>query len=259
MVTSALGDRLRQHRAYMVIAHIPTGVWLLSSLCDALALLSGANFFVRLAQALQVAGVVNTLGLHLLRPTATPTPSLTPAERDLSNVHEWVNNALPTVYALSAGLRAGPALAQRRPAALPVILSLLGLVGLFLSRELTKRRTAPAGIALTERGPEFEPVAPLSELAPGTMKIVEVDNHTIALANVEGQVFAFSNICPHRDGPLAEGTLKGDIVVCPWHDSGFNVRTGAVVPGGPARRGIPTYAVRVEDDQILVQRPTKTT
>ncbi|MCC6627980.1 MAG: Rieske 2Fe-2S domain-containing protein [Chloroflexi bacterium] len=94
----------------------------------------------------------------------------------------------------------------------------------------------------------------LAAIAPGTMTMVEVDNHTIALANVDGEICAFSNVCSHRNGPLAEGTLDGGRVTCPWHHGVFDVRTGAVI-AGPPRTGVPTYAVRVDGDQILVQRP----
>jgi nitrite reductase/ring-hydroxylating ferredoxin subunit len=252
VVSSAIGDRLSRHPQSMLISHLPTGLWLASSLVDLLAIVTGRAFFLRLAQLAQTGGVLGTLALHLLRPAAAPGPNATIEQRDLAHLHTWLNNALPVIFGLSAGLHAG---ARRRPGAGAVLLTLLGVAGLFASRELNRRREAPAPAA--GAGPardEFVPVAALADLAPGTMKMVEVDNHTIALANVDGTVYAFSNVCPHRSGPLAEGTLRGDVVTCPWHASSFNVRTGAVA-GGPARTGIPTYAVRLEGDQILVQRP----
>jgi nitrite reductase/ring-hydroxylating ferredoxin subunit len=177
----------------------------------------------------------------------------------LGHLYAWLANGLPVLYALSVGLRSGPALARRRPATLPMLLSLIGLAGLFAVRELAKRlepdeTTASPADELADG--TFVPVAMLADLLPGTMTTVEIDNYSIALTPIAGQVYAFNNLCPHRDGPLAEGTLIGDTVTCPWHDSSFNVRTGAV-SGGPARRGVPTYAVRVEGDQVFVQHPAK--
>jgi nitrite reductase/ring-hydroxylating ferredoxin subunit len=252
VVTSALGDRLSKHPRYMLISHIPTGLWLLSSLADLLAIATGRGLFVRLAQLAQVGGVFGAVGLHLLRPTTPPAPNATMEQRDLAHLHGWINNALPAIFGLSAGLHAG---ARRRPGIGAALLTLLGVVGLFASRALARRREESGdAIGAASAHADFVPVASIADLAPGTMKMVEIDNHTVALANVDGTIHAFSNVCPHRSGPLAEGTLKGEMVTCPWHDSSFSVRTGAV-SGGPAREGIPTYAVRLDGDQILVQRP----
>jgi nitrite reductase/ring-hydroxylating ferredoxin subunit len=255
LVSTALGDRLRASRAGFIIAHVPTGLWLLSGVADLLAIASGRTTFVRLAWLAQLVGVIGTVGLHLVRPARPPVSGAPLAEQDLAHLHDWLNNALPVVFALSVGRRTGPALARRRPPAGAVLLTLLGVAGLFLSRELAKRRAddAPADAA-TDAADAFVPVATLADVAPGTMTMVEVDNHTIALANVDGDICAFSNVCSHRSGPLAEGTLDGDQVTCPWHKGVYNVRTGAVV-SGPPPTSVPTYAVRVDGDQILIQRP----
>jgi 3-phenylpropionate/trans-cinnamate dioxygenase ferredoxin component len=253
MVTSALGERLSKHPASMVVAHVPTAVWLLSGICDLLALITGLNRLVRFARALQLLGVVGALAHHLVRPSA-PAARQSPEQHDLAHLHGWLNHALVVVFALSAGMRSGAAATRHRPAGAPVLLTVLGIAGLFLSRELAKRREPDEGGAAAPATPEFVPVARLSELAPGAMTMVEVNNHTVALANVDGQVYAFSNVCSHRDGPLAEGRLEGEWVTCPWHESSFSVKTGEV-RGGPARRGVPTYGVRVEGDDILVQTP----
>ncbi len=60
------------------------------------------------------------------------------------------------------------------------------------------------------------------------------------------------NTCPHRGGPLAEGMLAGEEVICPWHGSRFNVKTGAVlIP--PARQGVKSFPVRVTGDDVEVE------
>jgi hypothetical protein len=144
----ALGERLTHHPAYMAVAHIPTALWLASSLFDLLALVTRGNIFVRLAHLAQSIGVAGTVVLHLLRPAPEPAHGLAPADREVAHLHREINAALPVIYGLSAGLRSGPALARQRPATLPLLLSLLGCAGLFASRGLAKQRAALIGIDL---------------------------------------------------------------------------------------------------------------
>jgi hypothetical protein len=139
VATSALGERLAEPRARLIVAHIPTGLWLLSSVADLLAIAIGRNVVVRFAWLAQVVGVLGTLALHLARPAATE-PNASPELRDLAHLHAWLNNALPVVFGVSAGLRSGPALNRARPPAPAVALTLAGVGGLFLSRELARRR-----------------------------------------------------------------------------------------------------------------------
>jgi nitrite reductase/ring-hydroxylating ferredoxin subunit len=71
------------------------------------------------------------------------------------------------------------------------------------------------------------------------------------LVNVDGEYYAIGNKCTHRSCKLSKGALEGDAVKCPCHKSVFNVKTGEVVHG-PASKPEPKYAVRVEEEQILV-------
>ena len=96
------------------------------------------------------------------------------------------------------------------------------------------------------------PVAKLSEIRPGKMKIVAVDGIGIALCNVEGQLYAIEDVCTHDDGPLGEGTLEGKEVECPRHGARFDVRTGAVTRM-PAVAPVRTFPVKVEGDSVFVE------
>jgi len=97
---------------------------------------------------------------------------------------------------------------------------------------------------------EFVKVASVSELSPGSAKVVEVSGKTIALFNVGGTVYAIDNTCLHQGGPLGEGELMGDVVVCPWHQWEYNVRTGEVV--GNSFVKVNVYPVQVEGSDIKV-------
>jgi 3-phenylpropionate/trans-cinnamate dioxygenase ferredoxin subunit len=91
-----------------------------------------------------------------------------------------------------------------------------------------------------------------SVLSDGDVKALEVAGIKIALANVGGAIYAFGNICTHRQCPLANGELDGTTITCPCHGSQFDVTSGMVVTG-PAKDPIATYPVRVEDNAIEIE------
>ncbi len=100
--------------------------------------------------------------------------------------------------------------------------------------------------------PQLVKVAQTSELAPGEGKTVEVEGQNIALFNVDGTFNAIDNTCTHVGGPLGEGDIDGEIVTCPWHGAGFNVKTGAVT-NPPAGSDVRSFPVKVEGDDVLVE------
>lgn len=103
---------------------------------------------------------------------------------------------------------------------------------------------------------EFVTVAKVGEIAPGTVKVVRVDGVPIGVGNVDGEFYAFGDVCTHDDGPVAEGELDGYQIECPRHGARFDVRTGAVrLP--PAGAPIPVYPLRVEGDAIQVKPEPK--
>lgn len=81
--------------------------------------------------------------------------------------------------------------------------------------------------------------------------MVQIGDEEVALCNVDGQIFAIANVCTHDGGPLGEGLLHGDEIECPRHGARFSVRTGEV-RSLPAIIPVPTFAVQVEGDDILV-------
>jgi NAD(P)H-dependent nitrite reductase small subunit len=97
---------------------------------------------------------------------------------------------------------------------------------------------------------EFVSVAKFSELEPGTGKEVEVNGVSIALFKIDGAVYAISNACPHRGGPLAAGPVEGHVVSCPLHFWDFDIITGEFTTNPEIR--LATYPVQVEGDDIKV-------
>jgi nitrite reductase/ring-hydroxylating ferredoxin subunit len=95
-------------------------------------------------------------------------------------------------------------------------------------------------------------MAKASELQPGQLKHIETDDGTqVCLANVDGKVYAIGGECSHQGGPLGEGELDGNEVICPWHGGMFDVTNGQAT-GEPAEGSQPIYEVAVEGDDIKV-------
>ena len=91
-----------------------------------------------------------------------------------------------------------------------------------------------------------------ADLLPGEVLGVEIAGRSIALYDVEGNVFATDNICTHAYARLSDGWLDGDLIECPLHAARFDVRTGKVLDP-PATEDLKTYPVRLVDDEIQVQ------
>ena len=100
---------------------------------------------------------------------------------------------------------------------------------------------------------DFVAVAKVSEVEEGKVLVVRVGDAPIGLTKVEGEFFAFADVCTHDDGPVAEGELDEYIIECPRHGAKFDVRTGKVKQL-PAVTPIPVYAVKVEGDTVLVSK-----
>ncbi len=97
----------------------------------------------------------------------------------------------------------------------------------------------------------FVRVGALKLLPPGSAIQVHIGDDAVAVCNVDGTLHAMDGICPHSGGPLGHGALDGAILSCPYHGWEFDCRTGASAADEDVR--LPTYAVRVEDGEILVE------
>ena len=67
----------------------------------------------------------------------------------------------------------------------------------------------------------------------GEMTAVDVDGVKVAVAHVEGRLYAVDDACTHMQCSLSGGDLEGTSVVCPCHFGRFDLRTGAVLEGPP--------------------------
>jgi nitrite reductase (NADH) small subunit len=88
--------------------------------------------------------------------------------------------------------------------------------------------------------------------APQSGKVMEVDvsGVGVCLANLNGELSALDNWCPHRRGPLGQGWIEGESVVCPWHSWAFNVKTGQAEY--PENERVTVFPVKVQEDAVWI-------
>lgn len=97
----------------------------------------------------------------------------------------------------------------------------------------------------------------IADLAKHPLRQLTAGRVRIALSYKDGVFGAISGVCNHVGGPLGDGHLDGDYVVCPWHHWKFHCRTGAGEPGFEADR-VQSYALRTEDGHLWVNLEPET-
>ena len=100
----------------------------------------------------------------------------------------------------------------------------------------------------------FTRVARAGDIPQGHGTLAEKNGITIAVFNAGGgQFYACGAICPHEDGPLADGWIEAGAVVCPWHGFDFDLATGLcrVDPD----LAVPVYPTRLQGDGVEVDLP----
>lgn len=84
----------------------------------------------------------------------------------------------------------------------------------------------------------------------GQVQEIEVGDETICLANVNGELSALDNWCPHRRGPLGQGWIEGNAVICPWHSWAFDVKTGHAEY--PVHERVDVLPLKVEGNDVMI-------
>jgi len=108
----------------------------------------------------------------------------------------------------------------------------------------------------TKQGSRWIEVAAADEIAEGEVKTYEVEGERVAIARAGGQLFAVQNVCSHDDGPLGDGAIDGNSIVCPRHGAKFDVRTGEALTM-PAVSPIESFPVKEEAGKIVLALPER--
>ena len=100
--------------------------------------------------------------------------------------------------------------------------------------------------------PVFVDVGRLDDLPPGTMTTAKVDDANILVLNVDGEPYAFHNVCP-VDGrsTLEGGRLTGTVLICPWHNCAYDARSGKRADDEPGQQPLSVVPIAVSSEGVL--------
>jgi nitrite reductase (NADH) small subunit len=86
---------------------------------------------------------------------------------------------------------------------------------------------------------------------PGEAKEFELGDKTICVANVNGTITAIDNVCLHMGGPLGQGYIEGEKIVCPWHGWEYDPKTGQLSDDPKSKLGV--YPIKTENGDVLIE------
>jgi nitrite reductase/ring-hydroxylating ferredoxin subunit/uncharacterized membrane protein len=238
------------HQLHPLLTDIPIGSFTSATLLDLL----GGRRAQPAANLLAVVGVASAL------PTAAAgladwSDTYGPARR-VGVVHAAANLVGVGFYVASISAR------RRGNRLSATALGLMGMgtmsIGGYLGGHLTLVRGVGVNHTFMEDpGSDWKTAAAAGDVKESTPMLVDVDDVPALLYRSKSATYALRNRCTHAGGPLNEGEFDesrtgGPCVTCPWHQSVFRLKDGAVVHG-PAAVPQPTFEVRITDDQVEVR------
>jgi nitrite reductase/ring-hydroxylating ferredoxin subunit/uncharacterized membrane protein len=176
-------------------------------------------------------------------------------ERNVVVLHGLINIVATILYVASFLIRLGGS--ETIGISLSVAGFLVLTVGGFIGGHVvfkygyTVNRNA---FAKGQRAKEWTPIIAAADVPEATPTKVMLGNTALVVVRRGDLVHALKATCSHAGGPLDEGELVGDTIVCPWHSSAFRLSDGAVRHGPATSRQV-RYETRLNDLQIEVQGP----
>jgi nitrite reductase/ring-hydroxylating ferredoxin subunit/uncharacterized membrane protein len=176
-------------------------------------------------------------------------------ERNTTVLHGTINTIAIVVYLVAFVLRLAGSLDASRLVAIVayLVISLGAYVGghvVFKYGYMVNHNAFAKG----KRAKEFTPILPAAELAEGTLTKAMLGATALVLVRRGNLVHALKETCSHAGGPLSEGELRGDEIVCPWHASHFRLADGHVLHGPASTRQV-RYEARLNAGQVEVLGP----
>lgn len=241
------------HPLHPVLTDIPIGAWSVTVLLDAL---DGSGCrggrregLQRAADASLALGLAGAVGSAVTGLTDWSETDARP--RRVGVAHALLNSGATVLFGASLLARRGGRRGAGRGLAVSGLL-LAGAAG-WLGGELVSHEQIGVDHSSGREMPErFTAVC--DDLPADTLKRVTFKGTPLLLVRRGGRVHALAETCAHLGGPLSEGKLRGDCVVCPWHASTFELESGEVVEG-PSAFPQPCLESRVRDGKIQVRMP----
>lgn len=270
MLKALLQGKPLRHPLHPALVHFPIGLFILSLVLDLVSywqassnsLFRASRYALGMGLGMGIlaalAGLVDRSDIRLDHPA-----------RKTSTIHMALNLTALGFFGINFLLRLG----QSDAAVVPLSYLLLSLVGVGIilfsgyiggtmvyddgiavgrHRRYTRTPRQTIDVSILRRQDGWAPVCEEDDLKDGETLRVNYDGDIIAVARQAGKVYAFQEFCTHRYGPLSEGKLEDHNVICPWHRSCFDIRTGTVVEG-PAKVDLKTYSTMARGGKIFIK------
>ncbi|MDQ2775260.1 MAG: Rieske 2Fe-2S domain-containing protein [Acidobacteriota bacterium] len=236
---------------HVILTDLPIGAWTVALVFDAIELMNNDRQFAVAAEASIGIGLVGAAGAALTGVTDWQDADA-PARR-LGMIHGLLNVGATALFAASLILRKKKSRTSGR------IFAAAGYAVMTYAAHLGGKMVYGYRVGVDRTDGEvfpqdFVPVMPEAGLAEAKPTRAEHDGVPILLVRRGSQIFALAETCSHFSGPLSEGKLVGDSIVCPWHASRFALEDGRVLDG-PAVHPQPCLDVRVRNGQIEIRKP----
>ncbi len=240
-----------RHPLHPVLTDVPIGAWTAALTLDMLEMGSGREEYRPVADAAIALGAAGAVGAAVTG--LTDWQHTIDRQRRIGTLHALLNVGALALYVASLAFRTQ----HKRGAGQG--LALLGYAVMsasaYLGGDLVFAEQVGVDHSAEQTVPkDFVSVLPQAQLAEGELKLVHVGDTRVLLACRNGQIYALAEVCAHLGGPLSEGKLEGDSVICPWHASQFALKDGRVLKG-PSAFDEPCFETRVQDGQIQVRMP----
>jgi nitrite reductase/ring-hydroxylating ferredoxin subunit/uncharacterized membrane protein len=236
---------------HVVLTDVPIGAWTVAIMLDALDLIRNRREFSLAADTSLAIGLMGAAGAAVTG--ITDWSDVDPPARRLGLIHGLLNVGVTALFTTSLILR------KRKLRTGGRISAALAYGLLSLSAHLGGKMVYEQRVGVDRTAGEVFPkdfVAVLAELklADSMPTRAMHDSVPILLVRRGQRIFAMAETCSHFSGPLSEGKLVGDSIVCPYHASRFALDDGRVLDG-PAVHPQPCLEVRVRNGQIEVRKP----
>jgi nitrite reductase/ring-hydroxylating ferredoxin subunit/uncharacterized membrane protein len=238
---------------HVVLTDVPVGAWTVAMAFDALDLAFNRREFARACETSIGIGLVAAAGAGATG--MTDWSDVDPPARRLGLVHGLLNLSGAALFATSLFLR------KKKSRVAGRVAGVLGYAVMGYAAHLGGKLVYEHRVGVDRTDGQIFPeqfAAVLSEtsLIEGKLTRAIYQGTPILLVRRGNHLFAMAETCSHFSGPLSEGKLEGDTVVCPYHFSRFALEDGRVL-AGPAVHPQPCLEVRTRNGQIEVRRAPK--
>ncbi|GAC1480496.1 MAG: hypothetical protein PVSMB9_05230 [Candidatus Dormibacteria bacterium] len=238
------------HPLHPVITDIPLGAWTLAIVFDVIWLIKGTHGWVSAADVTILIGLLAAVGAAFTG--YTDWNETYGRERRVGLAHGLLNTTAVVLYLVSMIVRLSGS-----GRVLAIVIALVGYVFLtsaaFLGGELVFNiGTGVNHHAFQHQPDKFTPVLAEAQLVEGKLIRAMAGETPVLLYKAAGKICAIGETCSHAGGPLSEGKIEGDDVICPWHASRFDICSGTV-KDGPATISQVGYETQVNNGQIEVR------